>query len=182
MSILSVGVFCGAKDGIDNKYTDLTIECGKRLAENNLRLVYGGSNSGLMKLVCDAVFNNGGEVTGVYPKFMHESEPIRGSNINELIIADDMFDRKKIMLEKSDAFFILPGGYGTLDEAFEVMTLKKLNLLKKEIIFINHMGYWDLILPLLAKIEEEGFAKEGEMFANIYMAKDLDEAFARIGF
>jgi uncharacterized protein (TIGR00730 family) len=181
MTILSVGVFCGAQKGTENKYTDFAYECGKRLAENSIRVVYGGSNSGLMQLVCDGSYNNNGKVTGVYPRFMDIKEPIRAEKLSELIIVEDLYERKKIMIEHSDAFFILPGGYGTLDELFEVLTLRKLNVINKPIILINYKGFWDQLLPMLDSIESEQFAKPGVKNQLLTVVSTLDEAFNALG-
>ena len=179
MSISSICVFCGARDNVDDTFKTLAYECGKKIAEHKLRLVYGGGGSGLMGLACLGAHENGAKVTGIYPKFMNEREPL-SQDLDEAIIVDDMFERKKIMIAKADAFIVLPGGVGTLDEIFEVITLKTLGRINHPIIFINQNGYWNTFNPLLQQLVDHNFAK-ADVFDVFRMVSTLDEAFAKLG-
>ena len=118
---MNIAVFCGASLGNDAIYKEKTIELGHWIAENNHRLIYGGGNVGLMGIIADTVLENAGEVIGVMPSFLVERE-ISHTGINELITVDDMDERKKYMIENSEAFIALPGGPGTLEEISQVIS------------------------------------------------------------
>lgn len=159
----SICVFCGASPHVDTKYLSLAEELGKLIAEKNYRLIYGGGSIGLMGALSNSTLKHGGEVIGVYPTFVQPLNKIQSiepanKNLSELILVPDLAERKKVMIEKSDAFIILPGGFGSLDEAFEVITLKYLNNLNYKIIFYNFEGYYDYLFKMLEIIYKEKFA------------------------
>ena len=119
--ISALAVFCGSKSGLNEDYAKAAAKTGGLLAENNIRLVYGGGSIGLMGIVVESALRRGGKVTGVIPKFLLEYE-VGNPKIEELIIVDSMHERKRTMFDRSDGFIVLPGGLGTLDEAIEVVT------------------------------------------------------------
>lgn len=174
MAYKNVCVFCSARD-VEQKYRDLASQCGARLAKNNMTLIYGGSSSGLMKDVSDSAHKNGGKVIGVFPKFMHDME-ILNNKLDTPMFVETLSERKMLMVENSDAFLILPGGFGTLDEFFEVLTMKVLNRLSSPIIIINIDGFWDDLVGLCSKIIDRGFARS-EAKGAYQVVKDLDSAF-----
>jgi len=130
MKLKSIVVFCGASEGYDNTYREVAYELGSYLATNKIRLVYGGAKVGLMGALADGALQNGGEVIGVIPNFLETSE-IANKNITELVRVETMHDRKIKMHELSDGIITLPGGWGTMDEMFEMLTWAQLGLHKK---------------------------------------------------
>jgi uncharacterized protein (TIGR00730 family) len=126
----SLCVFCGSSTGFENVYTETAHRLGQILAEKNIRLVYGAGNIGLMGIIADAVLEAGGQVLGVIPDFLKAKE-VCHTGLTELIVTQTMHQRKQIMEEASDGFIVLPGGYGTLDEFFEILTWKQLHLHRK---------------------------------------------------
>lgn len=179
MTVKSVCVFCGARNTIHPEYIALAKRCGELLAEKNLAVVYGGSSSGMMQAVSQTAYRAGAKVIGVYPKILNEKEPI-SSEVTETMIVDSMHVRKEIMINYSDAFFVLPGGMGTLDEFFEVLTLAMIGAMKKPIIVINHNGYWNKLKDLIEQVVTEEFASSG-VYDLFYFVETLDEAFKKIG-
>lgn len=152
----SVCVYCGASNKVEGRYKDCAITLGKGLAENNMHLVYGGGDVGLMGLIATAVMDHGGTVTGIIPEHLRQRE-VQNEKITELIVVDHMHPRKRLMIEKSDAFVVLPGGIGTLDETFESLTWKSLGLHEKPIFFLNLDDYWDPVFDMLRHMEKHGF-------------------------
>ncbi|TCL70204.1 hypothetical protein EV286_10773 [Rhizobium sp. BK251] len=132
---------------------------GKAIAENGLRLVYGGGTKGIMGAVASGVLSNGGQVTGIIPEFLVDMEATRHSlgQLDELIITPDMHARKHTMFERADAFVALPGGIGTLEEIVEVMTWAQLGRHEKPMLFANIGGFWNPMLELLRHMTEQGF-------------------------
>jgi uncharacterized protein (TIGR00730 family) len=159
MSITSLAVFCGSKDGIDGLYIKHAQQLGKLMAENNIRMIYGGGSSGLMGVIADAVMQNNGKVTGIIPHVLVEWER-QHHGITELIVADDMHVRKKKMYELCDAAIILPGGFGTLDELFEMLTWNQLSIHDKKIFILNSAGFFDHLLAHIDRLEQQGFLYE----------------------
>ena len=159
--IKSVCVYCGQSARVDQVYKDAALALGTSLAKAGLQLVYGGGKSGLMGLVADGVINNGGHAIGFIPHFL---EGIEGSHprLTELYIVDSMHARKQKMSEHADAFVILPGGFGTLDELFEILTWRQLQMHNKPIIIINIQGYWNLLKALAHNVVENHFARSGD--------------------
>ena len=137
----------------------MATELGKLIASGNHSLVYGGANVGLMEQIAHTVKLNGGQVTGVIPQKIHERE-LSSSHPNELIVTATMAERKKLMHEKSDAFIALPGGFGTLEEILEVITLKQLDYHKKPIVFVNTNGFYNHLFSQFEHSFATSFAKE----------------------
>lgn len=157
--IKSICVFCGASNAVDPQYFEVGRLFGQMLAEKNIRFVYGGANCGVMGAIANGVLEKGGEVTGVFPKILDGLEAAHDS-LTEIIRVPDMHTRKMTMFENSDAFVVFPGGFGTMDETFEVITWKQLQTHKKPVIMYNHQGYWDLWIKFTDHIIQHGFASE----------------------
>jgi uncharacterized protein (TIGR00730 family) len=178
MSVRSLCVFCGSSFGHDEKWASAARRLGVGLAEAGITLVYGGSRSGLMGAVAEAALEAGGRVEGVIPKlFLPNEDPF--ADVSELTVVEDMHTRKKLMFDKSDAFCVLPGGLGTLDETFEILTWKQIKLHDKPVLMLNLDGYWTPWLDLVDKIVAEGFAKPG--ITGFYEVIDtVEETLARL--
>ena len=150
-------VYCGSSHGGDPMYAEITAELGTAMVVNGIRLVYGGGRVGLMGVVADAVMEAGGEAIGIIPQHIHELEPQHNA-LTELVVVDSMHTRKRLMADRSQAFIILPGGFGTMDECFEIITWKHLKLHDRPIIIFNVDGYWEPLLKLIRHMVESGFA------------------------
>ncbi len=155
----NVLVYCGSSFGRNEIYQSTAKNLGKLLAQQSLRLVYGGGSGGLMGVVADAVLENGGEVTGIIPSFM-EAWEVQHKGLTECIVVDSMHVRKQLMAEKADAVIALPGGWGTLDELFEILTWRQIGLHKMPIGLLNTNGFYDDLLVMLDKMVTEGFVRE----------------------
>lgn len=155
----SISVFCGSSTGLDEKFISETVKLGKYLAKNDILLVYGGSNVGLMSILADSTLNEGGKVTGVIPSFLVSKE-IAHKGLTAMLIVEDLQERKAKMDELSDGVIALPGGFGTLDELFEMLTWAQLGLHKKPVGILNINGYYDDLCNLLTKMTEKGLLKE----------------------
>lgn len=156
--IASVCVYCGSRLGNDPRYRAAAEELGLGLAERGIELVFGGGHVGLMGITSDAVRAGGGKVTGIIPRDLKERE--HGEDTpGELIVVDNMHERKMRMARSADAFVILPGGLGTLDETFEIVTWRQLGFHDKPIIIADIGGYWAPMRAMLGAIIAEGFAE-----------------------
>jgi uncharacterized protein (TIGR00730 family) len=149
-------VYCGSSAGTDPAFVAAAQDFGKVMAENGIRLVYGGGSTGLMGAVAQAVIDNGGQATGIIPEFLTMKERPR-QLAQELIITRDMHERKRTMFERADGFVALPGGVGTLEELVEQLTWAQLGRHKKPILIANIAGYWDPLLTLIAHMRAVGF-------------------------
>ncbi|WP_425406057.1 TIGR00730 family Rossman fold protein [Hwanghaeella sp.] len=158
-NIKSVCVYCGSSSRVRQSYKDAAVELGRILAREQIRLVYGGGQVGIMGIIADAVLENGGEVTGIIPHFLNDTE-VGKADLTELIAVDSMHVRKQIMAERSDGFVVLPGGFGTLDEFFEILTWRQLKLHDKPIVMADIDGYWSPLIGTVDHIVEEGFAHQ----------------------
>ncbi len=156
--IKSVCVYCGSSVNVDDTFKKASKDLGVIMAQENLRLVFGGGHVGLMGIVSDAVLENGGEVIGIIPDHIAEKE-IAHSGLTELHVVETMHERKQMMVDRSDAFIIMPGGLGTMDEFFEIFTWWQLGLHDKPIIIINVEGYWTPLLSMLDNIIDHKFAR-----------------------
>ncbi|MEN0118573.1 MAG: TIGR00730 family Rossman fold protein [Agrobacterium cavarae] len=158
-SIRSICVYCGSQPGRDPAYMEAGRNLGKSLAENGIRLVYGGGTKGIMGAVASGVLSSGGEVTGIIPEFLVDMEATRHSlgQLNELVITKDMHERKHMMFERADAFVTLPGGIGTVEEIVEIMTWAQLGRHAKTMVFANINGFWDPMLELIRHMRDQGF-------------------------
>jgi len=157
--IHSVCVYCGSSNHIDARYHDSAREVGAALALHKMRLIYGGGHVGLMGLVADAALAVGGEVVGIIPEYIRSHE-MQHTGLTELHVVDNMHIRKDLMAEKADAFVALPGGFGTLDELFEILTWKQIGLHTKPIIIYNDQGFWDPMLGLIEHVIAGNFAPQ----------------------
>jgi uncharacterized protein (TIGR00730 family) len=151
-------VYCGSSGAVDRLYREAAGELGACLAEAGIGLVYGGGRVGLMGLLANAALAAGGEVIGIIPSRLCDAE-LAHSGATELVVVDSMHERKRLMAEKADAFAILPGGIGTLDEMFETLSWKQLGLHDKPILLADIAGYWAPLRMLLDEIVEKGFAR-----------------------
>jgi uncharacterized protein (TIGR00730 family) len=171
--INSLAVFCGARDGSNSHFKDMAFDLGKRLAHSQVKLVYGGGRVGLMGHVSRGCLENGGYVIGVIPKSLMTLE-VGEKRCSELHVVETMHHRKALMAERADAFMAIPGGFGTLDEIFEIITWKQLQFHKKPIVFLNHQKYFDGLLDFCAKMKSEGFISDSD-WNQIEVYNDLDE-------
>jgi uncharacterized protein (TIGR00730 family) len=160
MKTKRVAVYCGSADGSDPVFLAEAKALGAAIAEAGLGMVYGGASLGLMGAVADAALAGGAEVVGVLPEILAGSE-IAHRGLTRLEMVPTMHDRKARMVKLADAFLMLPGGYGTLDEMMEIVTWKQLRLHAKPCILINTANYWDGLLAFLDHAVESGFLKAG---------------------
>ncbi|TPM79108.1 TIGR00730 family Rossman fold protein [Mesorhizobium sp. B2-3-3] len=158
-TIRSVCVYCGSSPGRDETYAKAGHLLGRSLARSGLRLIYGGGTKGIMGAVAEGALKAGGKVTGIIPRFLINREATETAldRLDELLITDNMHERKHRMFEKSDAFVALPGGIGTVEEIVEIMTWAQLGHHRKPIVFGNVGGFWDPMLTLLDHMTAEGF-------------------------
>jgi uncharacterized protein (TIGR00730 family) len=158
-TIRSVCVYCGSSPGRDEIYAKAGHLLGRSLAKSGLRLVYGGGTKGIMGAVAEGALKAGGKVTGIIPRFLINKEATETAldRLDELLITDNMHERKHKMFEKSDAFVALPGGIGTVEEIVEVMTWGQLGHHRKPIVFANVKGFWNPMLALIDHMGSEGF-------------------------
>src|SRR5438876_1157866 len=150
-------VYCGSSGAVAAPYRDAASELGARLAAAGIGLVYGGGGVGLMGLLADAALAAQGRVTGIIPARLRDAE-VAHRGVTELVVVDSMHERKRLMAEKADAFAVLPGGIGTLDEMFEIVSWKQLRLHDKPILLVDIGGYWAPLLALLDHVVDTGFA------------------------
>lgn len=157
--IQAVAVFCGSKNGSNPLFVQHAAELGRLLAGNDIKIIYGGGSAGLMGVVADSALKYGGKVTGFIPKLLLEWE-IQHRGITELIICDDMHERKRRIYSVCQAAVILPGGFGTLDELFETITWNQLTIHDKEIFIINSGGFYNHMVNHIEQMKQEGFLYE----------------------
>ena len=154
----SICVFCGSSMGNKPEYRQAAVELGRVLLERKIRLVYGGANVGLMQVLADTVLKGGGEVIGIMPQLLIDKE-VAHSGLTKMITVSSMSERKSLMVELSDAFIAMPGGFGTLDELAEVITYNQLRLTDKPIGILNNAGFFNPLLSFFDHITEEGFLR-----------------------
>lgn len=177
--IKSICVFCGASNAVPPTYLQVGAEFGEALAQRGIRLVYGGGDCGVMGAVANATMSHGGHVTGIFPVSLRNIENEHQS-LTEIIIVNTMHERKMGMFERSDAFVVLPGGFGTMDEMFEILTWRQLRLHEKPVIIFNHRGYWDPLIALMKNIIEVKFAKT-EVATFYHVVSEIDQVFDVLG-
>jgi len=170
----SLCVYCASGIGIDSRHAEAAVELGRAMAERHIRLVYGGARIGLMGKLADAVLAGGGEVVGIIPGHLDKVE-VGHRGASELVVVDSMHQRKQRMFEMSDAFAVLPGGFGTMDETFEIITWRKLGLHDKPILLANIAGYWQPLLTLMDHMIGQGFAhgSDRELYKVVNTVPDL---------
>jgi uncharacterized protein (TIGR00730 family) len=157
-ALTSVCVYCGSSSRVADVYKDAAHALGEGLARRGIQLVYGGGRVGLMGIIADAAIAAGGRVVGIIPEHIQSVE-IEHTGLGELHVVDSMHTRKRMMAERSDAFVVLPGGFGTLDEAFEMLTWRQLGLHDKPIIVADVDGYWRPLLGLVDHMVAQGFCR-----------------------
>lgn len=173
MSIQTLCVFCGAKGGTNPEMVQLASGIGREIANRKISIVYGGSNCGMMGAVTDSALSVGGKVIGVFPDLLTEAQPPH-MGLTDLIRTPCLATRKQKMIDISDGFLILPGGYGTLDEIFEIVVLRKLKAHNKPMILLNYKGFWNNTLEQIRTMIREGFidVQDGYPFV---LAENLEE-------
>ncbi|MBI5799421.1 MAG: TIGR00730 family Rossman fold protein [Verrucomicrobia bacterium] len=154
----SLCVYCSSSDRVDPCYAEAAVELGMLIGQRGLTLVYGGASVGLMGRLAVAVQRGGGRVVGVIPQSLRDRE-IAYESADELIVTRDLRERKAIMESRADAFVALPGGFGTLEEVLEVLTLKQLRTHEKPIVFLNTAGFYDRLLAVFEHLYEQRFTK-----------------------
>ena len=157
-NIRSLCVYCGSSGAVETRYREAASELGAQLARAGIEVVYGGGKVGLMGLLADAALAAKGKVTGIIPSHLRDAE-VAHPGVSELVVVDSMHERKRQMAERADAFAILPGGIGTLDEMFEIVSWKQLRLHDKPILLVDIDGYWAPLRTLLEHIVAHGFAR-----------------------
>ena len=157
--IKSLAVFCGARDGRSADYGKMARELGKVLADHQIRLVYGGGRVGLMGEVAQGCLQNKGYVIGVIPQSLMQLE-VGLKECQELHEVQTMHERKALMADRAEAFMAIPGGFGTLDEIFEIITWRQLKFHEKPIVFLNYKGYFDSLFQFCESMKKEGFISE----------------------
>ncbi|MDD7908960.1 MULTISPECIES: TIGR00730 family Rossman fold protein [Pseudovibrio] len=170
----TICVYCGSGEGTNPAYAKAAEALGRLLAENNIRLVYGGGSIGLMGIVARSVLEHGGSVTGVIPEFLKNRE-VMLTEAHDLIVTQDMHERKRIMFEKADAFIALPGGIGTLEELVEMLTWAQLGQHQKPVLLANIDGFWEPLKTLLQHMQQEKFIRE-EMEVRYEVTDDMENA------
>lgn len=166
-------VFCGANTGADAQYSSVAREMGQLLAQENITLVYGGGKVGLMGVIADAVLDNGGKVIGVIPHFLAHKE-IEHPGVKEMYYTETMHERKMKMFELSDGAIAMPGGFGTLDEIFELCTWAQLGLHEKPLGMLNILGFYDNLLAFLNRAVTDEFLKSENRGLILDAAKPQD--------
>jgi uncharacterized protein (TIGR00730 family) len=180
MSLHSVCVFCGSRSGTDPAYADAARATGEMLARRGWRLVFGAGDVGLMGAVAEAAEAAGGVSLGVIPTHLLNRER-KGRDLARLVVTEDMHERKKVMFMNSDAVVVLPGGAGSLDEFFEVLTWAQIGLHAKPILLLDVNGYWQPLVRLLDHVIAEGFADAGlrNQFLCVPDVPDLEAALSK---
>lgn len=168
----SLCLYCGSSTKAPDEHLGLARRVGALLARNGITLIYGGGRIGLMGAAAEAALAAGGAVVGIIPAFLMRRE-VGHDGLSELVVTQTMHDRKRVMAERAEAFCVLPGGLGTLDETFEMLTWAQLGLHAKPIVLLNHQGYWDPLLELLDRLVANRYVRP-EHRALLRVAPDLD--------
>ncbi|MBL8574547.1 MAG: TIGR00730 family Rossman fold protein [Hyphomicrobiaceae bacterium] len=177
--IKSVCVYCGSSMGRDPVFQQIAERFGRLVGAAGLTLVYGGGSVGLMGTVARAALEAGGHVTGIIPRFLVERE-VMLNEVSELIVTEDMHERKRLMFEHSDAFVALPGGIGTLEEVVEVLTWAQLGRHKKPVVLADIGAFWQPLAVLLDHMRDNGFIRPG-FEVNYRLAEDVDDILPMLG-
>src|SRR5580704_4349622 len=177
--INAVCVYCGSSPGTEPGFIEAAQKLGKILAENGIRLIYGGGSVGLMGALAEAVLEHGGEVTGIIPEFLTKRERPRRL-AQELIVTRDMHERKATMFERADAFVALPGGLGTLEELVEQLTWAQLGRHKKPILVANINGFWEPLLGLIAHMRALALVPSPAQGVNLLVADRIEDILPKL--
>lgn len=156
MKIKNLTVFCGSKTGNEPIFCEHAAQLGHLLASKNITLIYGGGNKGMMGSLANSVLDSGGKAIGIMPKILAVKEHAH-TGLTEMIVVRDMHTRKKLLYKKGDAALVLAGGYGTMDEFFELLTWDQLDLHDKKIFIVNSNGFYEHLVAFLKKVESENF-------------------------
>jgi len=176
--IRTVCVYCGSGPGTNPRFIESAKALGRTLAENSIRLVYGGGSVGMMGAVANSAIDNGGKVTGIIPDFLTARENVL-RRVQELIVTPDMHERKRLMFEHADAFIALPGGIGTLEEFVEQLTWQQLGRHSKPVLLANIDGFWEPLLALLAHMRETEFIR-ANLSVEVLKAERVEEILPRL--
>ena len=176
--IRTICVYCGSGPGTNPRFVEAANALGRVLAENGIRLVYGGGSIGLMGAVATSVLDHGGTVTGIIPDFLTSRENAL-KRVQEMIVTPDMHERKRLMFERSDAFVALPGGIGTLEELVEQLTWQQLGRHSKPVLLANIDNFWEPLLALLAHMRATEFIRPS-LAVDILKAERVDEILPRL--
>ena len=177
--INAVCVYCGSSPGTEPAFVEAAEKLGRILAENSVRLIYGGGSVGLMGAVAEAVLEHGGEATGIIPEFLTKRERPRRL-AQELIVTRDMHERKRTMFDRADAFVALPGGLGTLEELVEQMTWAQLGRHKKPILIANINGFWDPLLVLIDHMRRLGLVPSSAHGVELLVADRVEDILPKL--
>lgn len=179
--INSLCVYCGSSSRISDTYKRAAHELGVTLAQRGVQLVYGGGRVGLMGIIADAALGAGGRVVGIIPEHIQALE-VEHTALTELHVVDSMHTRKRMMVDRADAFVVLPGGLGTLDETFEVLTWRQLRLHDKPVVIVDLDGYWQPLIDMLDHMIESGFVQPAHrrLFSVVNRVEDVFDALRRL--
>jgi uncharacterized protein (TIGR00730 family) len=175
MSIETLAVFCGSRSGNNPLYEEHAAELGRLIALSGITLIYGGGNTGIMGAIANAQLKHGGKVIGVIPEILIEWEH-QHEGLTELLVVEDMHTRKRIMYSKCDATVLLPGGFGSLDEFFEMLTWNQLKIHNKRIGILNTAGFYDHLIVHMKSLEMQGFLYD-KLEDRIFIADSPEELF-----
>lgn len=168
----SICVFCGAQNAVPKEHLAMAHQLGVDMARAGKQLVYGGGDCGLMGAVANGCLEAGGRAIGVFPRSLGRIE-VEHKGLTTMHMVDSMHERKQKMYDEAETFVILPGGFGTLDEMFEVITWRQIKIHEKSVIIFNHDGYWDHLITLMENIIESGFARPiNRTFYTVVNTKD----------
>jgi uncharacterized protein (TIGR00730 family) len=176
--IRTICVYCGSGPGTNPRFVEAAKAFGKSLAENSIRLVYGGGSIGLMGAVATSALDHGGSVTGIIPDFLTSRENAL-TRVQEMVVTPDMHERKRLMFERSDAFVALPGGIGTLEELVEQLTWQQLGRHTKPVLLANIDGFWEPLLTLLAHMRATEFIRPS-LSVDILKAERVEDILPRL--
>ncbi|PSO15140.1 TIGR00730 family Rossman fold protein [Bradyrhizobium sp. MOS003] len=177
-TIKTVCVYCGSGPGTNPNFIEAAKALGKSLADNKIRLVYGGGSLGLMGAVATSVLDHGGTVTGIIPDFLRMRENAL-TRVQEMVVTPDMHERKRLMFERSDAFVALPGGLGTLEELVEQLTWQQLGRHAKPVLLANVDGFWEPLFSLVSHMRQTQFIRAG-LSVDILKADKVEEIVPRL--
>ena len=176
--ISNVAIFCASANGINPIYRESAVELGRILAQQNIGIIYGGANVGLMQALAESSLAAGGRVVGVIPEVLVDLE-VAHHGITELHVTSTMHTRKEMMSKLADAFLILPGGFGTFEEMFEVLAWQTLKIHQKPIVLVNINGFYDKLLDFLGHCVAEGLLKPRNRSA-LLVASSVEDAIAQL--
>ena len=175
---MKVCVFCGSSMGNDPRYQEAAAQLGEVLAQNDCTLYYGGANVGLMKIIADKMLEKGKRVVGIIPKLITDME-IAHEGVTEMIEVDSMSERKVMLINESDAFIAMPGGFGTLDELFEITVLNQLRITDKPVALYNTLNYYDSMMQFIDHAVSQGFIRK-EHRDNIIVSDNPETLFKEL--